>query len=342
MRWLGIIGLSAGLCLTGYLVLRHDPGALLRSLAALGWGAALLPFAYMPHILLDSICLRLVFPPSSAPSLGRSVWGTLVARSINTLLPVAGIGGDVVKVRILAQGGLAVATAGAGMVVDKTVQTLSLVLWAAIGVVALLALHADPAIVRAALLGAGAFTLGVAGFIAVQRSGLLAAVARRLRRRPGARAAHLAGFLAATDVALRDSYRRLGRLCAATLLMTASRATLTLEVWIAAQFMGLPLGLVEALMLKSLTGALRGAVFMVPNGLGVQEAGFILLGGILGQPPEAMLAISLATRAREIAVSLPVLVGWQIAEGRRLLGSGPRPNADAATDAASRATVPER
>ncbi|MGE4219541.1 MAG: lysylphosphatidylglycerol synthase domain-containing protein [Alphaproteobacteria bacterium] len=343
MRWLAVLGLAAGLGLTGYLVLRHDPRALLESLLSLGWGAALLPVAYLPHILFDSACLRLVFPPSAAPGLGRSVWGTLIARSINTLLPVGGIGGDVVKVRILAQGGVAVAAAGAGMVVDKTVQTVSLVLWAAIGIGALIWLRADPAVVRAAVSGAGLFALGVAGFVVVQRSGLLAMLARWLGRRIGDRAGGMAGFLAATDTALRDSYRRVGRLCAAVLLMTLSRATLTLEVWIAAHFMGLPLGIAEALMLKSLTGALRGAAFVVPNGLGIQEAGFVLLGGLLGYPPEAMLAISLATRAREIAVSLPVLAGWQIAEGRRLLGRAAPPVAPgAARSAASPATDPER
>lgn len=343
MRWLAIFGLAAGLGLTGYLVLRHDPPALAAILASLGWGAALLPFAYLPHILLDSACLRLVFPPGAPLSFARSAWGTLVARSVNTLLPVASIGGDVVKMRILAQGGMAVAAAGAGTVVDKTVQTLSLVLWAAVGVGALLWLQADPGAIAAAAWSAAAFAGGAVGFVAVQHSGLLAALARLLRQRGGERAAGLAGVLTAADGALRDSYRRLGRLAAATLLMTLSRATLTLEVWIAAQFMGLPLGLAEALMLKSLTGALRGAAFMVPNGLGVQEAGFVLLGGLLGQPPEAMLAVSLATRAREIAVSLPVLAGWQVAEGRRLLGRAARPSGSAAgTDAASRATVPER
>ena len=71
-------------------------------------------------------------------------------------------------------------------------------------------------------------------------------------------------------------------------------------------------------MLKSLTGALRGAAFVVPSGWGVQEAGYVVLGGLIGLSPELMLAVSLATRARELLIGVPGLIAWQVAEGRWL------------------------
>jgi hypothetical protein len=71
-------------------------------------------------------------------------------------------------------------------------------------------------------------------------------------------------------------------------------------------------------MLKSLAGALRGAAFVVPGGWGLQEGSFVLLGGLLGLGPGFMLALSLATRAREVLVSVPGLLAWQHAEGRAL------------------------
>ena len=113
-------------------------------------------------------------------------------------------------------------------------------------------------------------------------------------------------------------YRDPRRILLATALRLASRIALTLEVWLAAQLMGFPITLWEALMLKSLTGALRGAAFVVPGGWGVQEGGYVVLGGLLGLSPEVMLAVSLATRARELLVSLPGLVAWQHGEGRSL------------------------
>jgi hypothetical protein len=96
------------------------------------------------------------------------------------------------------------------------------------------------------------------------------------------------------------------------------RVLLTGELWLAAWLMGFPVGLLEALMLKSLTGALRGAAFPVPAGLGVQEGGYVVLGALAGYPPDIMLGLSLATRVRELLVSLPGLLAWQHVEGRAL------------------------
>ena len=59
-----------------------------------------------------------------------------------------------------------------------------------------------------------------------------------------------------------------------------------------------------------------GATFFMPGGWGVQEGSFILFGGLFGLPADATLALSLVTRAREIAVSLAGLAVWQQIEGR--------------------------
>jgi hypothetical protein len=51
------------------------------------------------------------------------------------------------------------------------------------------------------------------------------------------------------------------------------------------------------------------------------------LGGVIGLSPEVMLALSFVTRARELMVSLPALMVWQIVEGRTLGGLiGRKPN----------------
>lgn len=44
----------------------------------------------------------------------------------------------------------------------------------------------------------------------------------------------------------------------------------------------------------------------------------MVLGGLMGYPPNIMLGISLATRVRELLVSLPGLLAWQHVEGRAL------------------------
>ena len=72
------------------------------------------------------------------------------------------------------------------------------------------------------------------------------------------------------------------------------------------------------ILLKGLINAIRGVSFAVPAGLGLQEGGYIALGALLGMPADFMLALSLATRVRELAPSIPLLIAWQQVEGRAL------------------------
>ena len=55
---------------------------------------------------------------------------------------------------------------------------------------------------------------------------------------------------------------------------------------------------------------------MIPGGLGVQEGGYLMVGNMLGIPPEASLALSLSRRARELAFGVPALLVWPALEGR--------------------------
>jgi len=66
--------------------------------------------------------------------------------------------------------------------------------------------------------------------------------------------------------------------------------------------------------LESLIFALRGAAFVVPGAIGVQEAGYVLLGPLLGLDPQAAVALSLIKRARDVVIGLPSLVAWQAVE----------------------------
>lgn len=66
---------------------------------------------------------------------------------------------------------------------------------------------------------------------------------------------------------------------------------------------------------ESLGQAVRAAAFAVPGALGVQEGGYVVLGGALGIPPDTCLALSLAKRAREILLGLPGLLAWRADAG---------------------------
>jgi uncharacterized membrane protein YbhN (UPF0104 family) len=113
------------------------------------------------------------------------------------------------------------------------------------------------------------------------------------------------------DRAIRLLYRSRVRLLAATGWQLSGLIAGTLETWLALRWLGHPVSLANALVLESVAQAVRSVMFFVPAGMGVQEAGLIVLGALLGISGPAAVALSLAKRAREIVFGLPALVGWQ-------------------------------
>jgi uncharacterized membrane protein YbhN (UPF0104 family) len=90
------------------------------------------------------------------------------------------------------------------------------------------------------------------------------------------------------------------------------------EIWFALWLFDHPVSIGVAVMLESMTQAIRHLAFVVPAGLGVQEAGLVLFGHIAGISGEMALAVGMVKRIRELAWGLPTLLGWQWIEGRRL------------------------
>jgi hypothetical protein len=77
------------------------------------------------------------------------------------------------------------------------------------------------------------------------------------------------------------------------------------------------------LTLESLTQAAKSVFFMVPAALGVQEAGLMGVGLLLGLGPDMALALSLAKRLREVLFGVPALLVWQWKE---VAGVGVKPD----------------
>ena len=104
-----------------------------------------------------------------------------------------------------------------------------------------------------------------------------------------------------------------------TFITLTSRIYVSTEVLIGEWLLGYAITVVEAIMIRSLTGAVRGAAFFIPNGLGVQEGAFMVFGALLGIPPSLSLSLSLIVRVREIITSVPAFFVWQAIEGKSLL-----------------------
>jgi uncharacterized membrane protein YbhN (UPF0104 family) len=128
----------------------------------------------------------------------------------------------------------------------------------------------------------------------------------------------LAAGAAALDDEIRTCLRRWRPLLYAGILQFAAFCSGVFEIWFALRLFGHPVDIGAALLLESLTQAIRHLAFVIPAGLGVQEAGLVLVGQALGISAELALAVSMAKRMRELLCGLPALASWQWAEARRL------------------------
>jgi glycosyltransferase involved in cell wall biosynthesis len=86
------------------------------------------------------------------------------------------------------------------------------------------------------------------------------------------------------------------------------------ETWLVLRLLGRPIGWVAALAIESLAASARGAAFVVPGGIGVQEGALVAVGAAFGVAAPAALALGVVKRGRELVVGAPAIAAWVIAE----------------------------
>ncbi len=320
MKHLSLIGMIAGLLVLTGLVIWQGVGEIIGTLANTGWNLLWLTVIWLPCLLPTTESWRLLFHNNVRPPFMQALAAIWMGRSVNSLLPVATIGGEIVKARLMILRGMSGIDASASVLVDKTVQVLALILWGLIGIALLFTLSNNDRFVLIALSGFGILALAVIGFVLVQRAGMFNILARigsslvKSDKWDG-----ISVNARSVDELVLELYRNKSAFLKSVLLKTLGLMLQTGEVWLACYLLGHPIGLLEAMLLKSLTSTLSDIAFVIPNAYGIQEGAFMLIGTLLGLSPDFSLALSLAIRIRELFVDVPGLLYWQVLEGRVLL-----------------------
>jgi putative membrane protein len=308
------VGLAAGLAGLGWLVAHADTAALLAVFPRIGWGFAAILAARGLTILVDAAAWHSLLPRAERPSLAAMLPLRWIGEAINTTLPVAQIGGDLVRARLLQRRLAAPAHGMASVAVDFTLSLLAQILFTLAGFV-LLARLGDRAGWRWAAAAALLVPLfAILGWELLARRRLLAALRRSAER---LRQPRLAAGLEALGGALGLLAESPAALLLALLLHGASFLGHAGEVWLTLRLMGASAGPAQAVLLESLSLAARSLAFLIPSGWGAQEATLVALAGVAGLAPNTALALGLVKRAREFAVGLPGLAAWSLAERRR-------------------------
>jgi putative membrane protein len=277
--------------------------ALFFLLYAIGWAALLKSSEPARHI-----------------GLGYVFWATTVRDAVDRLLPVASMGGSVVGVRILQWRGISGAAAGASVVVEILLTLVAVYLFTALGLVLLAEYGAGGHQYHRVVL---IFVLSLpvpAVMLAILKNGaFLRRVQALIHSWVGEGA--MSRATESLDHEVRALLHRPRDLIFAGALQLVALVSGAFEIWFALWLFDHPVSIGAAVMLESMTQAIRHVAFVVPAGVGVQEAGLVLFGHIVGISGEMALAVGMVKRIRELAWGLPTLIGWQWLEGRRLRGA---------------------
>jgi glycosyltransferase 2 family protein len=310
---------ALGLCLAAYLVLHVGFAAVLTAAAEVGWaGFALLCLYALALFPLLGAAWRVLLPGAGA-GVWVFVWARLVREAASDVLPFSQVGGIVFGARTAIRHGVAGSEAFASTIVDVTSEALAQIAYIALGF----------AILSAGVPGSSSigtltkvFAVGLA--LAVVAGVLLVFLQRYGHRVMGRLAARLIPGAAASADALADAldtiYRSRPRIALSCAMHLIGWLASGAGSWIAFRLIGVRVDLSAVIAIESLVGAAKSAAALVPNALGVQEAGYAALAPLFGIGPEFGLAVSFLRRARDIAIGAPVLLLSQAEAGRRAMG----------------------
>ncbi len=312
MRPLVIACALGGTILLLALVLRSSPAAIVSIISG---GALPLAAAAVYRVVplsLYAVSWRLLIAPPNRPR-----WSTLlrlrwIGESVNALLPVAQVGGDAARARLLATQGAPGPVAAASMVADLGMGAASQVVFTAIGAIAFSVHGSLAGLSRGIVVVCVVLAAGAGALVVVARVG----VGRILRRLSMLRALH--AHAESVDRALADILARRADLSLAFALHLLGWFAQVFETWLILRLIGAAVSVAGALAIESLALAARSAVFVVPGGVGVQEGALMLLAAPFGIDAPMALSLGLIKRMREVLVGAPAVIAWSIAE-RQLL-----------------------
>lgn len=289
-NWFDSTALVVGLVLLGYVLTRVPladiahacqrvgPLVLITPLIALGWNVC---NTSALHVLLEG---RVPWRDL--------LWNRLVGDGYNSVLPLAGLGGEPWKLRHLTQF-IATDRAIAALIRDRILENAVGLLVSSAAIATTTARFEIGPALRTALYGYVVFA-AVAGLAGA------ALVATRLPGRIGQR---LGRWLGGTSAPLPDALPP-GRFVRSALWCLAGRIVGFIEIGALLWMLGLGVHVDQILWLDSVLNAAGFIGFAIPQGIGVFEGASVYLFGVLGAPAGLAVAFALARRGRMLLVSL--------------------------------------
>ncbi len=320
IRWAALLGLL-GLAIFTAIIIWSGYQPLMLALATAGWGILWTSLFHLVSLLFSSIGWHALAPGKKRPSLGFIIYTLWLRSSVNNLMPVARIGGEVLAVRVMVKHGVRKTIAVASTVVELTTSVIAVFLFDILGI-GLFVLHISDRHTGWQLLAGVLLSVpAIVGLLFVQRIGLFGLFNKVFALMIRDKWKKFLGSAAQLDRAVHAMYRRKQRVIFCTFWQLMAWTSGIGEIWLALYYLGHTTSLLKAFMLEALIQASASVAFAVPGALGVQEAGFVLFGQMLGLAPETAVAVAVIRRCRDLLLFVPGLIVWQLQEGHWFLRS---------------------
>ncbi|MFI4940824.1 MAG: lysylphosphatidylglycerol synthase domain-containing protein [Burkholderiales bacterium] len=317
-----LTGFGGFLLLVGLIVHQGLP-EILQALDRAGWLLLLLLPAHCVPLLLDAQGWKVLLAPID-PMRRATLWFLFrvacVREAVGRLLPSAGIGGEVVGIRLTRLRLDDTAGVTATVIVEVLITLVTQYLFCGLGIVMLMA--ATTNLDQVWSIGAAlllSLPIPVIVYFLLRHGAVferLGSIAKKLFGSDNRFAIGLDG--ARIDTEVHRLFAQPLRLLQALAWQFSGYLIGSFETWFALALLGHRVSPGTALAIEALTQAVRHASFFVPGGLGVQEAGVMLFGHMAGINGEVALSLALIKRLREILFGVPALLAWQWLEARLL------------------------
>jgi glycosyltransferase 2 family protein len=312
-----VLVLIGGVCLLGMLVISVGVEPVVDAFRAMSWWLLLvLVFPCVPANIFDTLGWRFAFPHDRVSFL--TLWrARLAGEAVNTVTPTASVGGEAVKVWLL-RPRVPYSEGFTAVVVAKTTITVAQGLFLLLGLLLVSGSAADSRLVAAMRWLIVVELFAVAGFIAVQVSGIVGGAVRVV----GAKLGFSSALARAADVGLvehtlRDFYTRRPYRLALSLgshfvgwLLSAA------ELWVVLRLLGVEISPTSALILEAFATGIKFVTFFVPAGVGTIEGGLVLIFVAFGFGAPLGLAFALVRRFRELCWTATGLIVLMAMGGR--------------------------
>jgi putative membrane protein len=313
MVWVKRAGWPIGIAILIALVLSKGAGDVANVIAQAGFALLwLVPFHALP-LWLDAYAWHLLL--NRRVPLAFLWWVAAVREAVSRLLPAAGIGGEIVGVRLALWRLSDASFVTASVIVEVFVTIAVQYAFSALGLVLIVmsAQKGSGGAIGLALLVS--LPLPVLAVMLLRRGGVFHAIERFATRVMGREHRLLQGVDGKRlDAQIDALMRQTGLLIRSFLWQFAGYMSGALETYWALALLGYPVSIGDALAIEALTQAVRHAAFIVPAGLGVQEVAVVMLAQMFGVNHEVALSLALVKRMREVLFGCAALGSWQLAE----------------------------